>query len=86
MIVLCQQAALFCPCVDYLDLLLVKHTQPLQVDHVGQALSEGEAVRPDLLVQSVVGHQMDVSDPVGCGHRNVFASQLQFDHLDPKQI
>ena len=65
----------------YLDLLLVEHAQPLQVDHVGQALSEGQAVRPDLLVQSVVGHQMDVGYPVCGGHRNVFASQLQLDHL-----
>ncbi len=72
----------FClSCAMYLDLLLIKHTQPLQVDHIGQALSEGQAVRPDLLVQSVVSHQMDVGYPVCCGHRNVFASELQFNHL-----
>lgn len=72
----------FClSCAVYLDLLLVKHAQPLQVDHIGQALSEGQAVRPDLLVQSVVSHQMDVGYPVCCGHRNVFASKLQLNHL-----
>lgn len=69
---------------DYLDLLLVKHAQPLQVDHVGYALSERQAVRSDLLVQSVVSHQMNVGYSVRCGHRNVFASQLQFDHLSQK--
>lgn len=40
----------------YLDFLLVKHTQPLKVDHIGQALSEGQAMRPDLLVEPVVSH------------------------------
>lgn len=65
----------------YLDLLLVKHAQPLQVHHIGQTLPEGQAVRSDLLVQSVVCYQMDVSDPVRRGHRNVLSSQLQFNHL-----
>lgn len=75
----------FClSCAVYLDLLLVKHAQPLQVDHIGQTLPEGQAVRPDLLVQSVVGHQMDVGYPVCCGHRNVFASKLQLNHLGQK--
>lgn len=72
-------------CAVYLDLLLVKHAQPLQVDHIGQALSEGQAVRPDLLVQSVVSHQMDVGYPVCSSHRNVFASQLQLNHLKVKK-
>lgn len=75
----------FCSlCAVYLYLLLVEHAQPLQVDHIGQALSEGQAVRPDLLVQSVVSHQMDVRYPVCGGHRNVFASQLQLNHLGQK--
>lgn len=74
----------FLSCANYLDLLLVKHAQPLQVDHIGQTLSEGQAVRPDLFVQSVVSHQMNVSYPVCCGHRNVLSSQLQFNHLDKK--
>lgn len=65
----------------YLDLLLVEHAQPLQVDHVGQALSEGQAVGPDLLVQPVVGHQMDVGDPVGCGHRYILTTRFQLHHL-----
>lgn len=71
-------------CAGYLDLLLVEHAQPLQVDHVGQALSEGQAVRPDLLVQSVVSHQMDVGYPVCCNHRNVFPSRFQLHHLGQK--
>lgn len=65
----------------YLDLLLVKHAQPLQVDHISQALSEGQAVWPDLLVQPVVSHQMDVGDPVRRGHWNVFSSRFQLDDL-----
>lgn len=72
-------------CAVYLDLLLIKHAQPLQVDHIGQALSEGQAMRPDLLVQSVVSHQVDVSYPVCGGYRNVFSSHLQFNHLDKKK-
>lgn len=71
---------------DYLDLLLVKHAQPLQVNNIGYALSEGQAVRPDLLVQSVVGHQMDVGYSVCCGHGNVFSSWLQFNHLSQKDM
>lgn len=80
-----QAEGQFClPCAAYLNLLLVKHPQPLQVDHVGQALSEGQAVGPDLLIQSVVCHQMNVGYPVCCGHRDVFASRLQLDHLSQK--
>lgn len=45
-----------CLAKHYLYLLLVKHAQPLQVDHVGQSLSEGQAVRSDLFVQTVIGH------------------------------
>lgn len=76
------------PChfsTEYLNLLLVEHTQPLQVDHIGQALPEGETMRSDLLVQSVVSHQMDVGYSVCCGHRDVFAPWLQFNHLDQKE-
>lgn len=69
---------------DYLDLLLVEHAQPLQIDHIGQALSEGQAVRPDLLIQPVVSHQMDVGYSVCCSHRNVFAAWLQFNNLSQK--
>ena len=65
----------------YLDLLLVEHAQPLQVDHVGDALAEGEAVGSDLLVQPVVRHQMDVGDPISCRHRDVLSPQLQLNHL-----
>lgn len=72
------------PAHAHLDLLLVEHAQPLQVDHVGQALSEGQAVGPDLLVQPVVGHQVDVGDAVGRGHRDVFSSGFQLHNLDSK--
>ena len=65
----------------YLDLLLVEHAQPLQVDHVGDPLAEGEAVGSDLLVQPVVRHQVDVGDPIGRGHRYVLPPQLQLNHL-----
>lgn len=82
-----QSDGRFCSsCTAYLDLLLIKHAQPLQVDHVGQTLSEGQAVRPDLLVQSVVSHQVDVGYPVGRGHRDVFSSKLQLDHLVQNDI
>lgn len=70
----------------HLDLLLVEHAQPLQVDHVGQALSEGQAVGPDLLVQPVVGHQVDVGDAVCRGHGDVFPSEFQLHHLGQKII
>lgn len=71
-------------CGHYLDLLLVKHAQPLQIDNISQTLSEGQTVRPDLLVESVVSHQMDVGYSVCRGHRNIFASQLEFNHLSQK--
>ena len=60
----------------YLNLLLVKHSQPLQVQHVGQALPEGQAVLADLAVQSVVRYEVDIRDPVGAGDRDVFAPKL----------
>lgn len=66
---------------EYLYFLLVKHSKPLQVDHVGQPLAEGQAVLPDLFVQPVVRHQMDVGDPVGAGDRNVLSTRLQLNHL-----
>lgn len=78
------QVELFMSRVEYLNLLLVKHAQPLQVDHLGQTLSEGQAVRPDLLVEPVVSHQMDVGYSVCRGHRNIFASRLQLNHLHQK--
>lgn len=65
----------------YLYFLLIKHPEPLEVDHVGQPLSEGQAVLPDLLVQPVVGHQVDVRDPVGAGDRDVLSTRLQLNHL-----
>lgn len=64
-----------------LDLLLVEHPQPLQADHVGQALPEGQAVLPDLPVQPVVCHQVDVRDAVGAGDRDVLPTKLQLHHL-----
>lgn len=65
----------------YLNLLLIEHAQPLQVQHVGQALSEGQAVLPDLPVQPVVGDKVDICDPVGTGDGDVFPAKFQFDHL-----
>lgn len=59
-----------------LNLLLVEHAQPLQVDHVGQALPEGQAVLADLPVQSVVGHQVDVRNPVCAGDRDILPAEF----------
>ena len=64
-----------------LDLLLVEHAQPLEARHVGQALPERQAVPADLPVQPVVGHQVDVRDPVGAAHRDILATRFQLNHL-----
>lgn len=64
-----------------LDLLLVEHPQPLQAHHVGQALPERQAVRADLPVQPVVGHQVDVRNAIGTGHRDVLPTRFQFNYL-----
>lgn len=65
-----------------LNLLLVEHAQPLQVDHAGQALPEGQAVLADLPVEPVVGDQVDVRDPVGAGDRDVLPAALELHHLE----
>lgn len=64
-----------------LNLLLVEHAQPLQVDHVGQTLPEGQAVLADLPVQPVVGHQVDVRDAVCAGDRDILSATFQFYYL-----
>lgn len=67
-----------CPQVQEvdLDLLLVEHPQPLQAHHVGQALPERQAVLADLPVQPIVGHQVDVRNPVGTAHRDIFSTEF----------
>lgn len=60
----------------HLDFLLVEHSQPLQTHHVGQTLPESQAVRADLPVQPVVGHQVDIRNPIGTGHRDIFPSKF----------
>lgn len=65
----------------HLDLLLVEHPQPLEAEHVGQALPEGQAVLPDLPVEPVVRHQVDVGDAVGTGDWDVLPTEFQFHNL-----
>lgn len=59
-----------------LDLLLVEHAQPLKVDHIGEALAEGQAVLANLPVQPVVSHQVDVRDAIRAGDGDVFPTGL----------
>lgn len=60
----------------YLNFLLIKHPQPLQVHHVGQALPESQAVLADLPVQPVVGYEVDVRNPICTGDRDIFSTKF----------
>ena len=62
---------------ERLDLPVAEHAQPVEVDDVTQALAEGVGLGADLVVELVVGHEVDVLDPVLVGHRDLGAAGLE---------
>lgn len=71
---------------QYLQLLIVEHLQPIERYHATDALLERETLSANLLVQLVIGHQVDVLDAIVIRHRDIGAARLQFVHSSLAQL
>lgn len=71
---------------EHLQLLVVEHLQPIERHNVGYSLFKGVTLRTDLLVQLVIGHQVDVLYPVVICHGNIRAARLELVHSSLAQL
>lgn len=60
---------------------LIEHPEPFQLDDIVETLEECGTLALELHVQLVVGHQVDIVDPVLSRHRCLGAIGNQLDRL-----
>lgn len=71
-----------CAGYQYSEFVGVEHSQPFKIDHIAHALTKLQHLLIDLLVQLVVGHQMDILNAVFVRHGDVLPVGFQLDQLD----
>ena len=64
----------------HLDLDWVEEADPFDTDNILKASQKGVTLLPDLPIQTVVCHQVDVLDAVAIVHFHLAASRDQFVH------
>eukprot|EP00960_Hanusia_phi_P043941 756356-Hanusia_phi.AAC.4 len=80
------EASVVLPADEDLQLERVEEPDPLDADHVLEAAEEGVALPLDLLVEPVVGHEVDVLDLVGGGDFDVGAPGNELVHLSSSRL